>query len=363
MKKDTAQFQVEVTQQQNIDFANISGDWNPLHTNFEHAANSAYKKPVLHGAYSAGLISRLAGMYLPGDACLLHDMRLRFITPIIPPARLTVVGVVEEQSSATKRVAATIKDTDTGQRYVEASYGFSLHEIKEKSSNKIDANFTNDVANSADNKPKYLVTGGSGGIGSAVLELLGDRAFALSHTEMVGAIKSWPVNAPIAGIIHCGSPKPDNEPLLDINNPEVSIDHHITAPLLQIQKLACLLNEYGVENAPLILVGSTAAQPGRHAYGMPLYSLTKSLIPTLVRIFALELALNKKRCFGVAFDVVDGGINQGMSTVAKLTNADRSAWGVLATPQGAAEQIEWMLENRSYLVSGCMVTLTGGAIG
>ncbi|MBF0382163.1 MAG: SDR family oxidoreductase [Magnetococcales bacterium] len=360
MKKNSAQFVVEVTPQQNIDFANISGDWNPLHTNPEHAAKSAYKKPVLHGAYSAGLISRLAGMYLPGEACLLHDMRLRFIAPIIPPARLNVVGALQEQSSATKRVEATIQDADTGLRYVEASYGFSLHTVDDTIK---DTSNQQNVDKPDDKKPRYLVTGGSGGIGSAVLELLANRAFAISYSDMVGDIDDWKIDFPIAGIIHCGSPKPDNEPLLDIADPGVAINHHISAPLIQIQKLASLLNKQGVENAPLILVGSTAAQPGRHSYRMPLYSLTKSLIPTLVRIFALELAINKKRCFGVAFDVVDGGINQGMSTVAKLTNADRSAWGVLATPKEVAEQIEWMVDNNSYLVSGCMVTLTGGAIG
>src|SRR5215211_86917 len=45
-------------------FANVSGDWNPLHTDPGHAARTAYRRPVLHGAFSAGLLSRLAGMYL-----------------------------------------------------------------------------------------------------------------------------------------------------------------------------------------------------------------------------------------------------------------------------------------------------------
>ena len=66
-----ASFTVDVTAEDAIKFAQLSGDWNPLHTDAEYASKTIYKTPVLHGAFSAGLISQMAGMHLPGKSCLL----------------------------------------------------------------------------------------------------------------------------------------------------------------------------------------------------------------------------------------------------------------------------------------------------
>ncbi|MGI9076627.1 MAG: MaoC/PaaZ C-terminal domain-containing protein [Gemmatimonadaceae bacterium] len=125
----SASFEVGVTAEDAIAFATLSGDWNPLHTNADHAVRTAYRRPVLHGAFSAGLISRMAGMYLPGADCLLHAMRLRFAAPIIPPAMLVVSGRQLSESGSLGRVDVTISDAATGTRYVDAVYEFSRHEV------------------------------------------------------------------------------------------------------------------------------------------------------------------------------------------------------------------------------------------
>ena len=115
-------------------------------------------------------------------------------------------------------------------------------------------------------------------------------------------------------------------------------------------------------NAPLILIGGIFAAPGRHYCGMPLYSMGKSTIPTVVQVLALEVASMGRRCIGVVFDMVDGGIDREISEGAWPANADRSQWGTLPTPQGAAEEIIWVLENQSNRVSGATVTLFAGTI-
>ena len=79
-----AQFSVDVAAEAARLFAELSGDWNPLHTDADYAATTHYGQPILHGAFSAGLVSRLAGMELPGRECLLLNMRLRFVAPIFP---------------------------------------------------------------------------------------------------------------------------------------------------------------------------------------------------------------------------------------------------------------------------------------
>jgi len=126
--------------------------------------------------------------------------------------------------------------------------------------------------------------------------------------------------------------------------------------------LGRLLSERGAPGATLVLVGSTAADPGRHNYRMPLYTLAKSLVPVATRILALELAPTDRRCVAVTFDVVDGGMNEGLSPRARIMNTDRSPFGRIPTPEEAAAQVAWVLENQGFLASGATLHLTGGAI-
>ncbi len=357
-----ASFTIKVTTKDALEFAKISGDWNPLHTDPEYASKTIYKAPVLHGAFSAGLISRLAGMYLPGKDCLLHSVNLRFKTPIIPPAQLVVKGVVRRSDDSSSRVEVVISDQDKGTRYVEGSYEFGHHQTLNLPSESL--------SNSNLSGPTMLITGATGGIGKAVLNLLGDNAVGLSRSDGDGlvvvpdieTINSNLPNFPLRGIVHCAWETPDNVRFSDLDLPKQSIEAHVASPLRQVQSLARLLLDRGVYGATLVLLGSTFAESGRHHFRTPLYSLAKSMIPTLTHILAIELAAKNMKCIGVVLDIIDGGMNEGMSEASKLSNADRMLSGKLATPADVAGQIKWVLENESTLASGAMINLTGGSI-
>jgi acyl dehydratase len=352
-----AEFLVEVTQADAQHFAEISGDWNPLHTDETYAKSTRYGRPILHGAFSAGLMSRMAGMYLPGRHCLLHAMKLKFLAPIQPPARLIVSGQVIRESAEMGQVEVVITDAESGSIRVEGSYEFGYHQEDQT----VPPPIVQAIGTSASSKdPVILVTGASGGLGSAVMRQLGEHAFALEKT---GIPDDSIADRPIAGIIHCGWPHPDNTPLTNLGRiKQAAINHHIAEPLTQILGLAELLASRGTKEAPLILVGSTFAYPGRHNYRTPLYSLSKTIIPALVRILAVELGTTEHRCIGVEFDVLDGGMNAELKAGLKVSHANRSPRGLLATPDDAAAQITWILENRSALVSGAVIRLTSGSM-
>jgi NAD(P)-dependent dehydrogenase (short-subunit alcohol dehydrogenase family) len=359
-----AQFETDVSVADCARFAELSGDWNPLHTDPVHAAASVYGRQVLHGAFAAGLISRLAGMYLPGKDCLLHGMKLRFVRPILPPTTLGVRGRVVAGSKESGRVDATVSDVRSGMLYVDASYEFGYHRPAPLAATAPIERGDQGV------ESVVLVTGASGGLGGAVLRRLGARGVAVSRNQTSDRLElsdhSGDVRAfgerRIASIVHCAWPPPDNRLFIELDNPERAIARHVAGPLQDIQALAALLARHGEQNAALVLVGSTFAKAGRHHFRMPLYSVAKSTIPTVVDVLALELAPKGKRCFGVVFDVLDGGMNKGISDSSRVANADRSPWGELATPDEAAEQIAWLLENQSRLLSGATMTLAAGAI-
>lgn len=357
-----ATFQVAVTEADARAFATLSGDWNPLHTDPAHAARTAYGRPVLHGAFAAGLMSRMAGMYLPGTDCLLHSLRLRFVAPIVPPATLTVRGqLVGTGAGDVGRVDVTISDASTGTRYVDGVYEFGRHTV--------DAPSLTTRPTLAVGPAPILVTGATGGLGRAVLERLGARGLGLSRSphdglahvpDLARVAESLP-DGKIGGIVHCAWPSPDNEALIALDDPARAIEHHLAGPVAQAIALARLLMERGVDDAMLVLIGSTAAAPGRHNYRMPLYSLAKSLVPDLTRILALELAPSTRRCAAIVFDVVEAGMNARISAGARIAHADRSPFGRLATAAEAAAQVAWVLDNAGFLASGATLTLTGAA--
>ena len=361
MTVSEARFEVEVTLADCHNFAELSGDWNPLHTDASYAADSVYGSQVLHGAFSAGLISQLAGMHLPGRDCLMYGIRLRFVTPILPPAKLVIRGRCLSFSSDIGRVEASISYHNTGVLYVDSSYEFGYH----RKNNSV-AEPKPGVA-STGTRPAVLVTGASGGLGSALIRQLAGRGRAVPRSNISDRLEATDLTrivgeGRIGSIIHCAWPALDNRRFIDLDDPEHAIDQKISGPLRDIQLLSSTIARHGEDNAPLILIGSTSTNPGRHFFRMPLYSVAKSIIPTLVGILGLELSTTNKRCFGVVFDVIDGGMNKGISETSRVANADRSPWGRLPTPDDAAEQLIWLLDNHSKLINGSTLTLSGGSI-
>jgi acyl dehydratase/NAD(P)-dependent dehydrogenase (short-subunit alcohol dehydrogenase family) len=361
----SASFEVDVPLESIRAFAELSGDWNPLHTDPDYAQHTEFGRQVLHGAFSAGLLSRLAGMYIPGTDCVLNAMRLRFVAPIRPPARLRVQGDLVSLESDHGKVDVTISDALTGLRYVDGAYEFGRHRTTETARHAPMAKTRGDLASDL-----VLVTGASGGLGAALMAKLGARGVGLTRESREGAISMDALDrldAELDGrrvnaIVHCGWPAPDNSRLIDLSDSQTAVGYNVGAPLEQSIALARALSRFGQPDAMLVLVGSTAALPGRHAYRSPLYTLSKTLVPELARILALELAGSGMRCAAVVFDVIEAGMNAHLAPRARLAHVDRSPAGRLPTGAEAAEQVCWLLDNRSFLVSGATITLTGAAL-
>lgn len=361
----SATFDVDVLPENITAFAELSGDWNPLHTDAAHASRTQFGRPVLHGAYSAGLLSRLAGMYIPGEDCLLNSMQLRFIAPIQPPVRLRVHGELKSNAAGLGRVEATITDAASGLRYVDGAYEFGRHQTKD-----LDLVPTRTSSGRAVTETAVLVIGATGGLGQAVMAKLGDRAVGVSRssrTGMIGMDELERLDTILAGrkvsaVLHCGWPSPDNTRLTDLADSGVAVEHYVASPLRQCIALSRAMVRFGEPDAILVLVGSTAALPGRHGYRAPLYTLGKSLVPEVARILAVELGSEGMRCAAVVFDVVETGMNAHLQPRARLAHVDRSPRGRLPDAAEAAGQLEWVLANRSFLMSGATITLTGGAL-
>ena len=63
-------------------FAEVTGDENPLHLDDEYAKKTMFGERIAHGMISAGIISGVIGMYLPGPGTTYLSQDLRFLKPV-----------------------------------------------------------------------------------------------------------------------------------------------------------------------------------------------------------------------------------------------------------------------------------------
>ena len=101
------EFTVTVTAEMMDQFKAITGDVSPIHIDADYAKDRGFPGRVVYGMLGASFLSTLAGVYLPGEHCLLHGVDLKFAKPIFIGDTLTVTGVVDEVNDTFREI--TIK--------------------------------------------------------------------------------------------------------------------------------------------------------------------------------------------------------------------------------------------------------------
>ncbi|HYG55986.1 MAG TPA: MaoC family dehydratase [Burkholderiales bacterium] len=64
--------------------AGMFGDFNPLHVDEEFAKKSRFGGRILHGPFTAALVTAPVGMYFSGTAIAYLEHRCRFVAPVRP---------------------------------------------------------------------------------------------------------------------------------------------------------------------------------------------------------------------------------------------------------------------------------------
>jgi acyl dehydratase len=104
------------TQAQVNDFAQATGDTNPVHLDPEFAAKTAFKSPVVHGMLGASVFSRVFGTIKPGPGTLYLNQSLEFLHPIrVEVPYKAVFTVLEEVAKKRFRIRTQlINQLDSG---------------------------------------------------------------------------------------------------------------------------------------------------------------------------------------------------------------------------------------------------------
>ncbi|MET3696718.1 3-hydroxybutyryl-CoA dehydratase [Bacillus oleivorans] len=77
-------------------FAELSGDYNPIHVDPDYAKNTRFRAPIAHGLLTSSLLSQLLGFRLPGEGSIYVEQTIRFTAPVYIGDTITATGTVLE---------------------------------------------------------------------------------------------------------------------------------------------------------------------------------------------------------------------------------------------------------------------------
>jgi 3-hydroxybutyryl-CoA dehydratase len=79
---DGFSFERFITAEDVRQFAGIVGDTNPIHLDASYAEKSSFKGRIVHGAFLAGLISKVLGVDFPGEGTIYISQNTIFKRPV-----------------------------------------------------------------------------------------------------------------------------------------------------------------------------------------------------------------------------------------------------------------------------------------
>ncbi len=109
-----ASYAKTITEADVVLFAGITGDDNPVHINAEYAEQTMFEQRIVHGMFSAGLISAVLGTRMPGPGAIYIDQQLSFKAPVhigdTVVATATVLEINEQRRRVKLETVCKVKD-------------------------------------------------------------------------------------------------------------------------------------------------------------------------------------------------------------------------------------------------------------
>ncbi|MFX1236234.1 MAG: MaoC family dehydratase [Promethearchaeota archaeon] len=94
---DSAKHVKTVTETEVEKFAEITGDYNPIHVNEDYAKTTMFGRRIAHGVLSVGLISACLGVKMFGPGILYGSQQATFKKPVFLGDTLKVVCTITDK--------------------------------------------------------------------------------------------------------------------------------------------------------------------------------------------------------------------------------------------------------------------------
>lgn len=371
------EFEREITSDDITAFAELSRDHNPLHVDADYAQHTNYGQRIVHGAFQVGLVSAMAGMYLPGRDVVVGSFQCRFPAPLYYPARVRVQGEIVTWVPQTRTGVMRVRviEAAAAQLTAEVHVGFSLHEARDGEAVR---GATVEAVAVDESKPVVLLTGASGGLGRHLAAVLRERyrvigigrtiPEARDHEWIAADVggQDWETavagqlgGRPVYGIVHAAWPAGPQGGLLEVEDDAIRTQVEFGG--VGIVRMARFLRTHAEGGGRLVILGTTAATL-KPVLPMAAYSLGKAALEHTVRLLAPELARSQVTVNLVAPSFVATGMNSGKTSRVVLTETAKVPLGRLCEPEDVARAVEFLLSPAAGFVSGQMLPLTGGQI-
>jgi Acyl dehydratase len=111
----SASYTKQVTDDDVMAFARITGDFNPVHVDEAAGAKSRFGNRIAHGMLSGGLVSAAIANTLPGPGAIYLAQTMRFTAPVRIDDTITVTLTVTELLSKKRLKLSTLCRNQKGE--------------------------------------------------------------------------------------------------------------------------------------------------------------------------------------------------------------------------------------------------------
>ena len=90
-------------------YCELSGDYNPIHTNLDAAKKIGKNNIIIHGNLTCSIISKIIGMNFPGKGSLILEQKVLFPNPIFPEDLIRFKFIVKEINTQLNTILISVK--------------------------------------------------------------------------------------------------------------------------------------------------------------------------------------------------------------------------------------------------------------
>jgi 3-oxoacyl-[acyl-carrier protein] reductase len=374
-------------------YAQVSGDFSPLHVDLDYAEHTEFGRCVVHGMLLGALFSQIVGMQVPGRRALYLGQDLTFRRPVLVGEPVRAVAKVTAKNDATRVLVLQTEIRAVDDRVVAS--GTARVKVRESERVKVDAPTPLHSIGSSPGEFSgvALVAGGSRGIGAATARLLAARGWSV-------AINYWrskdAANSLVDEIIRAGGRSLALQ--ADVRD-AAAIEALVAATHAQLGIPTLLVNAATAEleavpaselrweaferhfayQVKAVLELCQAVRPGMVAAGggaivnvasqvtadVPPtnaadYVTAKHALLGLSRALAAEWAAENIRVNAVSPSLVRTELTQAYHERVFKLEAARTPLRRLATPRDVAATIAWLASDDAAFLTGVNVPVTGG---
>lgn len=372
-------------------FAELSGDYSPLHVDEDFGRRTEFGGRVVHGMLLASLFSTLVGMRLPGRRALYLGQELNFRRPVLVGEPVTATATVASVNLKLNLLYLTMairKEDGTI-----AVNGAGKVRVRDSATPAMSVESTR-LRELPPGAPVALVTGGGRGIGAAIARRLARDGFSVAINYRASKASAEQVVDEIHAL--SGSALALQADILDdsavaamvqeigarfgrldllVNNAApgyaargvdsltwnevlAQLEASVRAPLTLSQALFPLLRQSG---GAIVNIISQVVENAPPAHMLD-YVLGKYGLLGLTRGLAVEWAGDGVRVNGVAPSLVETDMTSHFNSRVFKLEASRTPLKRIATPEDIAAAVSYLGGTAAAFITGVVLPVTGGQV-